>query len=122
MICLYPELGIEDSEYGVRADAVRELIWSQAADALRVGVDVVLDWNFWSASRRNWAVQHARDLGADLELHRLTTDLEVSTDRARRRAVEGTGYFHEIGTAGNSHLAALMESPAESEGLAIRQV
>lgn len=122
MIRLYPELTIEDSDYGARAEVVRELIWSLAADALRLDLDVILDWNFWSATRRTWAVRRAHDAGADIELHWLTTSAEEATTRANSRASHGAGYFHDVEPAGNAHLAALMEPPAESEGLTINRV
>jgi predicted kinase len=122
MIRLYPGMSVENSAYGVQAEGVRELIWDLAAQALRLGLDVILDWNFWSTERREWAVRHAQDAGADVELHWLVAGPEEATARAQRRAAEGTGYFHETRPDGNAHLAALMQPPCESEGLTITRV
>lgn len=84
-----------------------------------MGVEVVLDWNFWSADRRRWAIQRARHVGADVELHWLPTPQAEATARAQRRT---GGHFHEITPEGNAHLAQLMEPPTESEGLTITPV
>lgn len=119
MIRLYPELSIEDAAYGERAQAVRALIWDLAGDALRLGVDVVLDWNFWSVERRAWVVRRAQEAGADVVLHWLTVDEVEATARAQGRAASGDGHFHEITAEGNAHLAGLMQPPSEREGLTI---
>lgn len=122
MIRLYPGLSLDDPAYGGRADAVRELIWDMAAQGLRHGLDVILDWNFWSAARRRWAVSRSTAAGATVVLHWLTTGEDDATQRALRRGVDGEGYFHEIDRQGNEHLASLIETPTESEGLAVQRV
>ena len=119
MLRLHPELSIHDPAYGMRADALRELIWSIAAQVLRSGTDAVLDWNSWSSERREWAVGRARGIGAEVILHRLTTSLEESTRRARRREAAGTAYAHPVDRDGNEHLARLLQEPDTAEGLEI---
>lgn len=119
MLRLYPELTIEDVDYGPRAAEVRELIWSIADQVLRAGVDVVLDWNSWSRERRAWAVSRAHQLGAEVVLHRLTTSPEESTQRAERRRAEGAAFSHPIDRAANEHLASLLEEPHPAEGFRI---
>ena len=116
MLRLHPELSIHDPAYGMRADALRELIWSIAAQVLRSGTDAVLDWNSWSSERREWAVGRARGIGAEVILHRLTTSLEESTRRARRREAAGTAYAHPVDRDGNEHLARLLQEPDTARG------
>ncbi|HEU5043946.1 MAG TPA: ATP-binding protein [Nocardioidaceae bacterium] len=42
----------DDPEYPDLADRCRGLIWKTAQQVLSTGIDVVLDWNLWSRSRR----------------------------------------------------------------------
>jgi predicted kinase len=42
----------DDPEYPDLADRCRGLIWTTAQQVLSTGIDVVLDWNLWSRSRR----------------------------------------------------------------------
>ncbi len=119
MLRLYPELGIADARYGPPAAEVRELIWSVAAQVLRTGIDVVLDWSCWSIARRTWATQRARAVGADVILHHLTTPLEESVRRAEQRDAAGEVYSHRIIRADNEHLAGLLEEPSTAGGIQI---
>lgn len=119
MLRLYPELTIEDDDYGRRAAAVRELIWSVAEQTLRTGSDAVLDWNAWSVERRAWARTRATAVGAEVVLHHLSTSLEESTRRAQERESSGAAFTHRITRAGNDHLAGLLEEPTPEEGLRI---
>lgn len=119
MLRLYPHLGIDDTEYGVLAEQVRELIWSVAEQVLQAGSDAVLDWNAWSGERRSWAVQRAEGVGAPVVLHKLTADVASASEQARLRADRGQRYAHSITVEGNEHLAKLMQEPCSSEGFVI---
>ncbi len=70
---------------GVYDDAAREAIkevqWEVAVRALRLGVDVVLDWGVWSRSERDDFRARAAALGVRLELRYL----EVSRAELLRR-------------------------------------
>lgn len=121
MLRLYPEVTLDDDAYGEHATGVRELIGDLAEQVLATGTDVVLDWNFWSRERRAWAVRRVQAAGGELVLHRLCTSLEESTRRARAREEAGAPFAHAVDLAGNTHLAALLEEPHESEGLHICQ-
>lgn len=117
MIRLYPDLDFASSDYGVRAEEVKDLIWSVAEQVLHSGTDVVLDWNSWSRQRRAWAIQRAQAVGAEVHLHWLRTPVEEASGRAARRARAATLYAHRITREDNEHLNTLMEPPSESEGL-----
>lgn len=119
MLRLHPDLSLEDPTYGQRATTMRGLLGDLAEQVLRTGSDVVLDWNCWSRSRRAEAIACARRGGAQVVLHRLTTSLEESTRRARVRQEAGTAFSHAVDTAGNAHLAGLLEEPGEDEGLRV---
>jgi Predicted kinase len=121
MLRLYPDLDFESRAYGVRADEVRDLIWSVAEQVVLTGSDVVLDWNSWSAGRRRWAVNHAAALGAPVILHKLSANVDTASQQARERTGRGDRYAHPVTRAGNHHLAALMEEPISDEGIEIRE-
>ena len=119
MLRLYPDVQFDADDYGPRAEAVKELVWSVAEQVLLAGTDVVLDWNSWSRARRAWATERARTVGAEVVLHWLGASLTESSARAERRNAAGVGYVHHITHADNEHLATLMEPPDETEGLRI---
>ena len=117
MIRLYPELGIDCLSYGLRAETCKQLIWDSALGTLRADTDVVLDWNQWSRARRaEWATA-ARAAGFNVLLHHITAPLEIATERAARRAAEGTPGAHVLTAAGVRHLAGLFEDPNPDEGI-----
>lgn len=119
MLRLHPDLSTHSPAYGVKAEAVKDLIWSVAEQVLASGTDVVLDWNSWSVERRQWAVHRARRAGSRVVLHKLSTTLEEATERAAARSAEGTIYAHDVSRDANEHLATLMQGPSADEGLEI---
>lgn len=119
MLRLHPELRFDTAQYGERAGAVRELIWSVAEQVLATGVDVALDWNSWSPDHRAWAVQRARAGGAEVVIHWLTTSADVAARRLEARSAAELPYAHPTTAAGNEHLLTLMEDPDPAEGLRI---
>lgn len=50
-------------------DPMEALLWDVAARALVLGVDVILDFGFWSRTERDEFRRRAAELGADSELH-----------------------------------------------------
>src|SRR5258708_6891083 len=57
-------LGIDFFDEGKRA-AVEALQWEIAARALTLGIDVILDFGFWSREERHDFQTRAKALGAD---------------------------------------------------------
>lgn len=119
MIRLYPDVHYESRAYGVKATGVRDMIWSIAAQVLPTGIDVVFDWNSWSASRRQWAIDHASTLHAPVIVHRISTGIDIASDRAQRRTQRGDLNAHPVTRAGNEHLDRIMEEPESEEGIEI---
>src|SRR5699024_6271485 len=120
MLRLYPRLPFETRAYGVKAAGARDPLWASAERVLRRGPDVVLDWNFWSAERRRWAVDRAA-VDAPVILHKHTASIETASERAQARTERDTQYTHSVTHAGNRHLAGLMEEPRGEEGIEIRE-
>lgn len=119
MLRLY-RLRYDDPEYAARLPACTGLIWDTAGQVLRLGHDVVLDWNQWSRQRRAEWRDTARQAGYDVLLHHIDVPLEVAVARARERA--GAAGSHDIDETGVRHLAGIFEPPHAGEGLPIRTV
>jgi hypothetical protein len=119
MLRLHPDLDFESAEYGHRSNEVRELVWTIAEQVLMAGVDVVLDWNSWSAARRRWAVERASMIGASVTLHKMTASVDQASAQVRERAIRGAPFAHQVTSAGNEHLATLMQEPSSNEQIEI---
>lgn len=122
MLRLYPGLHYAAEEFGGRAESCKLLIWDTAAQVLRAGTDVVLDWNQWSRARRALWHGKATAAGFDVVLHYLQTPLDTALERVRRRTLAEEPGSHALEDSGVRHLAAIFEEPGESEGLEILRV
>ena len=70
------------ADYGSRVSAQIDSLWSRC---LQLGLDVVLDLNFWTRRDRDATRMKARSLGAAVRLYRLTCPDEVAWRRIERR-------------------------------------
>lgn len=109
----------DHERYPERAELCRELIWDIAAQVLRTGVAVILDWNMWSQQLRADAVHRARKLGAECHLHYLNVSLQTAQSRAVARTDPAS---HQLTADGIAHLAALFEPPDPAEGFILHEV
>jgi predicted kinase len=76
-------------------DPVEAVQWEVAARALVLGVDVILDFGFWSRSEREHFRSQAEALGAGSELHFLdATREDLAARLAARNAELPPGTFH----------------------------
>jgi predicted kinase len=73
---------------------IEALLWRVAARALELGVDVVLDFGFWSRAERDDFRSRARALGADAVIHFLDAPMSelVARNAARRTGPALRGY------------------------------
>lgn len=118
MLRLY-DLSFDDPRYPELADTCRELIWDLAAQVLRSGTPVILDWNMWSRQRRAEAVHRAAELGAHCYLHHVVVPLETAVERATDRTDPRA---HRMDGLAVRHLSDLFEQPEESEGFTLHSV
>lgn len=118
MLRLY-NLNFDDELYPSRADKCRALIWDLAAQIIRTGSSVVLDWNIWSGSRRAEAVDRAASLGVTCHLHCLVVSEETAIQRATERR---DSRAHQLDADAVRHLAKLFEPPEEGEGFVLHWV
>lgn len=80
------------SEYASRVSAQIDATWPRC---LELGLDVVLDLNFWTRCKRDAARMKALSLGAGVRLYRLSSPEEVAWQRIERRnaALDGGSLF-----------------------------
>lgn len=109
----------DDPAYAARLPACTSLIWDTAVQVLRLGHDVVLDWNQWSRRRRAHWADTTRQAGYQVMLHHVDAPIDVAVARAQARAAAGS---HDIDEAGVRHLAEIFEPPTTDEGIPIRTV
>jgi hypothetical protein len=66
---------LRDSSDTAELDRLRSPVeaiqWEMAKRLLALGIDVVLEWGFWSKQERNFYRQQAEALGAEVKLHYL---------------------------------------------------
>ena len=87
--------GPEWAQHDARHTAIEELLWQTAARALTLGVDVILDFGFWTAGERDEFRARARELGTGLRIHYTEAPEDVLLERIRaRNARRPAGTFH----------------------------
>jgi len=94
---------------------VESLQWGIAKRALELGVNVILEWGFWSQAERNFYRSEAETLGAHAKVHYLNVSLDELWDRlAKRNSNLPAGTF--VVTKENLELwAKSFEPPTEGE-------
>jgi predicted kinase len=118
MLRLYDER-YDSPEYVSKLVPCKELIWDLALEVLRLGHDVVLDWNQWSRERRaEWRTRVER-AGYRPVLHWIDVPLRVAIARTTARSDD---HAHVIDEAGVRQHSEIFESPSDDEGLEIRRV
>ena len=96
-------------------DPVESALWDVAARVLMLGVDVILDFGFWSRVEREDFRSRAARLGACSELHFLNLAEEVLLERLKARNARlppGTFWIDE---ARLKQWAGIFEPPSADE-------
>ena len=118
MIRLYG-LPYDNPQYVEHSDPCTELMWDVAVEALRLGVNVILDLNHWSRRRRADALDRARTAGFDAVVHFLDVPIDTAIRRARHRLSTAAANAHRIDEAAVRHFATIFEQPTDDECLKI---
>jgi predicted kinase len=88
----------DDADLAVHNDrhaAIEALLWETAARVLTLGVDVILDFGFWTRRERDELRGRAQELGAGFRIHFADAAEEVLLERIRARNAElPAGTFH----------------------------
>jgi predicted kinase len=96
-------------------DPVEDVLWDLAARVLVLGVDVILDFGFWTRGEREGFRSRATQLGARSELHFLNVPEETLLTRLAARNGDlppGTFWIDE---ARMREWYRLFEAPTEDE-------
>lgn len=72
----------------IRREKVEALQWKLTQAVLARGVSVVIEWGTWARAERDTLRLGAREVGAAVELHYLSTPVDVLYERIRQRGAE----------------------------------
>ncbi|OEO29483.1 hypothetical protein VW23_026050 [Devosia insulae DS-56] len=105
------DLAIHNARHG----AIEALLWETASRALVLGVNVILDFGFWSRRERDELRAKARDLGVGFRIHFADATEELLLERIRARNNElPAGTFH-IPEAKLKQWMGMFEAPTPDE-------
>ena len=77
------------SEHDARHDAVEAIMREMADEFLRRGISIILDFGFWAREERDFLRSHAREMGADFEMHYMDVPREMLFERMEKRNASG---------------------------------
>ncbi|MBQ8122729.1 MAG: ATP-binding protein [Ruminococcus sp.] len=115
-LALFPEgAGEMLDTYVERAE---QLLYRKSLEIVSLGINVILDLGFWTASQRQFARRFYRENHIDCQLHFLDISEEVWQRRIAERnklVTEGkvSAYYVDKGLA--EKFAGIFESPSEDE-------
>ncbi len=79
---------VEAAEHTARHDLIESLLWDVAARVLTLGVNVILDFGFWSQDEREAYRTRAAALGASSDIHYVPVAHDVLFERLAKRNAE----------------------------------
>lgn len=101
--------------HNARHAAIEALLWETASRVLVLGVDVILDFGFWSRRERDDLRAKARDLGVGFTIHFVAASEDQLLERIRARNSRlPSGTFH-IPEARLKEWMSLFEAPSPDE-------
>ena len=110
---MLPLFGV--GEYGDRREVVEALLWSVAARALTLGLNVVLDYGLWGRSERDDYWARAEALGARVDLRFLDVPHDELRQRVALRNARLTPSEPHIGAEELAEMIAVFQRPTEEE-------
>jgi len=96
-------------------DPMEAALWDLAARVLALGVDVILDFGFWSRRERDDFRMRALQLGAESKLHYLAVPNEVLLERLAARNVQRPAGTFPIDAAQLLLWSSWFEPPTQDE-------
>lgn len=115
-LALFPEgVGEMHDTYVERAESY---LFAKSLELMEVGIDVILDWGFWTKVEREYAREFYKEHGVECEFHYLDVDDATWKQRIDKRnaaILEGTvsAYYVDEGLA--AKFGAMFEKPDRSE-------
>ncbi len=74
-----------NSEHDHRHMQIEILMWELAANALALGINVILDYGFWARVERQDFSARAKNLGANCQIHFLDVPTNILLQRLTKR-------------------------------------
>lgn len=108
----------DDADFAVhdaRHSAIESLLWETAARTLALGVNVILDFGFWTRRERDDLRARAHNLGAGFKIHFADASEDALLERIKARNAQlPPGTFH-IPEAKLKEWMGLFEPPTADE-------
>ncbi len=112
-------LALFDEQLGSRHDTVtkkvQDYLFQRAAELLELGVDVILEWGFWTKESRRAADFFFRGHGFETEWHYVEVSDRLWRERIEKRNREGPGSAYFVDANLMKKCAELFEPPEEGE-------
>lgn len=83
----------DNMDHDLRHTKIEELMWKTAKEVLQLGVDVILDFGFWSKEERDALRVEAASLGVGFRMHYMECSKEALWARIEKRNQQ-EGQFH----------------------------
>ncbi len=107
---------ISDPEHDERHTRVEELMWEIAVKVLKAGVDVILDFGFWTKSERDEFRRKAHSFGAASKIHYMDVPKDIIWERlSARNQLAGKNAVFYVGKEEFDEWSGLFEIPAKEE-------
>lgn len=107
---------ISDPEHDKRHTQIEELMWEIAVRVLKAGVDVILDFGFWSKAERDEFQQKAHSMGANFKIHYMDVPNDIIWERlSARNQLAGDNAVFFVGKEEFEEWSNLFEIPTKEE-------
>lgn len=115
-------LSVFDGNLGDRHDEIcnriHDYLFGKSVELLEIGVNIILEWGFWSRADRDFARQFYESRGYECEFHYIDIsdeDWQRNIDKRNREVAEGktSAYYLDEGLL--EKLERLFEVPDKSE-------
>ena len=110
-----PDVGEKHDEYVEKAE---QYLYEKSVEIIHEGINVVLDWGFWTKEERSYAKSYYSSKGIECEFHYIDISHQEWGRRIEKRNVEikegkSSAYYVDDGLA--AKFESIFEIPAESE-------
>lgn len=116
MLALFGQYaGEKHDEY---VNALEKILFEKSADIVRSGANVILDWGFWTRTKRQYARKFYGSIGIECEIHYIDISGETWEQRLRNRndlVIAGKSDAYYIDDALMRKFEDIFEIPAEDE-------
>jgi len=106
---------VKDGYDEERRAEVEAIQWEIAQKVLRFGIDVILEFGFWTRKERDKFRNRAKELGADTKLHYMSVPRDELWHRLQKRNEELPPYAFEVKESDLDEWIKIFEEPTPDE-------